>query len=167
MKNSEYTFEKDFANRKITVTAHFKAPLAVVWDAFTNAETLEKWWAPKPFTVVTKEFDFRVGGRWLYYMLSPKGEKYWGIMQYQSIEPEKSLVMIDGLSDENGHIDNSMPVANWTNNFSESGDVTIVTNTLIFETEDGVHKILEKGFEQGYSMGLSQLSEMLKSKQEH
>lgn len=40
----------------LTHTAVVRAPIAEVWDAFTNPEKMRQWWAPN------LEADFRVGG---------------------------------------------------------------------------------------------------------
>lgn len=154
-------FDKDFSNRRIIVTSKFKSPLAVIWDAFTNVKTMEKWWAPKPYKAVTKEYDFREGGRWLYYMLSPQGEKTWSLAEFRSIDPEKSYVALDAFSDENGVVDASIPRADWNTSFSEENGFTTVTNTISFEKEADMKQILLMGFEEGYRTGLGQLAELL------
>lgn len=35
--------------RTVTITKEFNAELDLVWDAYTNAELLDQWWAPKLF----------------------------------------------------------------------------------------------------------------------
>lgn len=68
--NLLFDFTVDKATSTIFITREFAADLDLVWDAFTNAEILDKWMGPKPYRVQTKEMDFRVGGRWLYTMVS-------------------------------------------------------------------------------------------------
>lgn len=155
------SFDKDFINKKIVVASKFKAPSAVIWDAFTNPKTLEKWWAPKPYKAKTKEMDFREGGRWLYYMLSPEGQKTWGMSEFKSIVPGKSYTASDAFTDENGNIDPKFARAMWTNTFSEENGVTTVVSSISFEKEDDMREMLKMGFEEGYKMGLGQLQEIL------
>ncbi|HBR58209.1 MAG TPA: ATPase, partial [Blastocatellia bacterium] len=57
--------------KTVTITKEFAAVLSLVWDAYTKAELLDQWWAPKPFTSRTKAMDFKVGGRRFYAMVSP------------------------------------------------------------------------------------------------
>lgn len=154
------SFEKDYSNKKIVVTSKFNASLATVWDAFTNPDITDKWWAPKPYKAVTKEFDFKSGGRWLYYMLSPEGEKYWSIAEFSNIQPAKSYDTLDAFCDEYGTINTQFPRLMWHNSFSEAGGVTTVVNTITGE-EEGLRKIIEMDFEKGYKQGLAQLSELL------
>ena len=50
---TEATVDKDLSNRKIIVTKNFNAPPATVWKAWTTKDTLDQWWAPKPWRVRT------------------------------------------------------------------------------------------------------------------
>ena len=69
--NLLFDFTVDKATATIYVAREFAAELDLVWDAWTKAEMLEQWMAPKPWRIQTKEMDFREGGRWLYVMVSP------------------------------------------------------------------------------------------------
>ncbi len=155
------TFNKDFANKTITVNCKLNAPLNIVWDAFTNASTMEKWFAPEPFRAITKVADFREGGRWLYYMLSPEGEKYWSFADYKRIEPMISFEVADGFCDENGTINAGFPQLYWRHTFAEENGATTVDITITATSEADIRQILEMGFEEGYKMGLNQLIKLL------
>ncbi|HYG14458.1 MAG TPA: SRPBCC domain-containing protein, partial [Bacteroidia bacterium] len=69
-------FNVDKANRKIKVTREFAAPLSQVWEAWTNSQVLDQWWAPKPWKAKTKTMNFTEGGYWLYAMVGPEGEEH-------------------------------------------------------------------------------------------
>ena len=155
--------DKDFPNKKTTVTAQFKAPLEDVWDAFTKPEITDQWWAPKPYQAVTMKSNFTKGGKWLYYMLSPEGEKHWCIAEFKLIQPKQYYEVLDAFCDENGNINTDFPRMNWSNHFNENNGHTVVTNVISFEKEEDMKKIFEMGFEEGYTMGLSQLTKLLKS----
>ncbi len=95
--------DKDLVIEKI-----FDAPVEKVWDAWTNPETLKKWWGPKDFTAPDVNVDFQVGGK---YLLSMAGEvpgigpvKAWSTGVYKEIIPMKKIVVTDSFSDENGNI---------------------------------------------------------------
>jgi uncharacterized protein YndB with AHSA1/START domain len=60
---------------QLIVTREFDANSDLVWKAWTTAELLDQWWAPKPYRAETKSLDFREGGVWLYAMVSPENEK--------------------------------------------------------------------------------------------
>ena len=53
------TVKKDFKEKSILVSREFNAPLETVWKAFTERESLEKWWAI--CDVLTNEFYGAIG----------------------------------------------------------------------------------------------------------
>ena len=64
--------------RELTVTRTFDAPRDLVWKAWTEAESLSRWFAPKGWTVPHCTVDFRPGGVWHFLMRGPAGEESWG-----------------------------------------------------------------------------------------
>lgn len=154
-------FNVDKVNKKINVEREFAASLDKVWSAWTKAEWLDKWWAPKPWKAQTKSMDFKVGGRWLYAMVSPEGEKHWSFADFKSIDPKHSYSLVDGFCDENGKLNTDFPQTNWTNTFREIGDSTTVHIELKFDTVEGMEKLIETGFKEGFTMGLSNLDDLL------
>ena len=42
---------KDVADRTLVISRLIKAPVAIVWGAWMNAESLPKWWGPDGFFV--------------------------------------------------------------------------------------------------------------------
>lgn len=46
------------------LTRVFDAPRALVWDAFTKAEHVARWWGPRKYAIAVHEFDVRPGGKW-------------------------------------------------------------------------------------------------------
>ncbi len=155
------TFTKDFENATVTVTRTFSAPKNKVWEAWTTQELLEQWWAPLPWKAVTKSFDFRVGGHWHYYMAGPQGEKEWCYVGYEEIEPEVSFGAKDGFCDENMNIRPDMPNMYWKNLFEEVDGETRVTVTTTLASAEDLQKLVEMGFEEGFTMGLNQLERLL------
>ncbi len=160
----EFTFEKDFIKKEFLITSSFNATLKTVWDAFTKPAIQEKWFAPRPFKAVTQSSDFKPSGHWLYYMLSPEGEKYWGLTRYLAVYPNKSYEAIDGFCDENGVIDTSLPQMNWHFEFTSAGGDTQVHTRILTSGDAAMRKILDMGFEEGYLKALEQLRELLAGK---
>jgi uncharacterized protein YndB with AHSA1/START domain len=50
----------------------YDAPIEKVWQAWTDAEQLKKWWGPKDVTIPECQVDLRVGGR--FYIVMEAGE---------------------------------------------------------------------------------------------
>src|SRR4051812_4510489 len=82
MKNNlQFDFTVDKAAKMVFITREFDADLSLVWDAFTKAEILDQWVAPKPYVSKTKFMDFKVGGRRFYAMVSPEGQERWAVQK--------------------------------------------------------------------------------------
>src|SRR5690606_30557571 len=122
--NLAYDFTTDKENHTITIKREFAAERPLVWDAFTKSEMLEKWFAPKPWKAITKSMDFKEGGHWLYAMVSPEGEKHWGISVYKNIRPQVSYIAEDAFTDEEGTINEELPQAVWDTSFSDNNGNT-------------------------------------------
>ena len=70
--NLRFEFTVDKAAKTVYITREFDADQSLVWDAFTKAEILDQWVAPKPLSSKTKHMNFEVGGRRFYAMVSPE-----------------------------------------------------------------------------------------------
>lgn len=152
---------KDVANKRITVVREFDAPVEQVWKAWTQQELLDNWWAPKPWKAKTKKMDFRPGGYWLYAMIGPQGEEHWARVDFNTIEQNRMFTAEDYFSDENGNRSNDMPGMKWRNSFTSTGSGTKVTVEITFASEQDMNKILEMGFEEGFTSALGNLDEVL------
>ncbi len=161
--NSNLLF--DFSVNKESKTIHIKrefdANLELVWQAWTEAELLDQWWAPKPYHIETKSLDLRVGGMWLYAMVSPKDEKMWCKADYKAIEVNKLLSWLDAFCDENGIENDIKPRSLWTNNFTENNGITTVNITLKHDKLEDIEMMIEMGFKEGLTMSLGNLDEFL------
>ena len=82
----------------------FNLPLTTVWKAWSDAESLKKWWGPKGYTCPDCTIDFRVGGKFLASMQSEDGKKSWGTGTYKEIIPMQKIVNTDSFSDSEGNI---------------------------------------------------------------
>lgn len=155
----DFTVNKE--NKTIYVKREFDAGLPLVWQAWTTAEILDQWWAPKPWKTETKSMDFKEGGHWLYAMKGSEGEIHWSIENYISIEKEKSFTSKGGFSDENGNINSNFGQSVWENQFIPKSKQTLVNITLTFDALKDLETIIEMGFKEGFTMGLNQLDELL------
>src|SRR6187549_3862028 len=98
--NLLFDFTVDKEAKTVFITREFDAGLSLVWDAFTKAEILDQWVAPKPFAARTKIMDFREGGRRFYAMVSPQGDERWMIQKYTSIHPKTHFKTYNTFSDK-------------------------------------------------------------------
>jgi len=54
---------EDMASKELVIERVFDAPRERVFDLFTQAEHLQKWWGPKGVSMPVAEFDARPGGK--------------------------------------------------------------------------------------------------------
>ena len=154
---------KDLAGKKVVVVREFDAPVQQVWEAWTKPQLLDLWWAPKPWKAETKTMDFREGGMWVYCMVGPEGERQWCKVGYETITTNKSFTGIDAFCDENGNLNNDMPVMHWEVLFSKISSGTSVRVDIKFSSVADLEKIIEMGFEEGFTAALGNLDELLEA----
>ena len=152
---------KDLPNKALHIKREFEAPLAHVWRAWTDSNLLDQWWAPKPYKAVTKKINFNEGGYWLYYMLGPDGNKMYARFDYKQITPLKQYAGVDCFCDENGTPSTDFPSMSWVNKFIETSGGTLVEIKVSFDSIADMNKIIELGFEEGFTMAHGNLDEVL------
>jgi uncharacterized protein YndB with AHSA1/START domain len=158
------TINKDLANNKMLITREFAGSVDEVWEAWTDPKLLDQWWAPKPWKAKTKSMEFREGGRWIYCMVGPEGEKHWALAEYRKVVPLKSFDALDAFGDEDGNINTEFPRMNWKVVFKSAEDRTRVEIEIAFRNKEEMEKIIEMGFQEGFSMAHDNLDELLAAK---
>ena len=152
---------KDSEAKKLIVTRWFKGTPDKVWQAWTDAAELDKWWAPKPWKASTKKMDFTEGGTWLYCMKGPNGEQQWSRADFKLVDAPHVYIGEDAFCDADGNVIEDLPRIHWKVSFAESEDGTTVTCELTFKTEEALEKIIEMGFNEGFTAAHSNLDELL------
>jgi len=152
-------FTVDKPTKTVVVNAEFAAGLDLVWDAYTKAELLDQWWAPKPFASRTKVMDFREGGRRFYAMVSPEGHERWAVQRYTSITPKTNFKLFNAFADKDENPE--LPGSDWDLNFSEQNGATKVRVSIYNESLERLERIVEMGFKEGTMMQIKNLEELL------
>ena len=160
-----FDFTVDKVNNKVNVTREFAAPLELVWKAWTTAELLDQWWAPRPYTNTTVSMNFSNGGRWHYYMTSPEGQKHYCLADYSEIITEKEYKATDAFCDENTVINEAFLPSHWHNRFKTVGTIIQVDIEITYQNLEQLEAIISMGFKEGFTMGLGNLEELLESLQ--
>jgi uncharacterized protein YndB with AHSA1/START domain len=154
-----FDFTVDKTTKTVLVTREFAADLLLVWDAFTKQEILDQWWAPKPWESRTKVMNFEVGGRRFYAMVSPEGQEHWSIQQYTSITPKTNFKILNAFADQNENPE--LPASEWDLSFSEQNGTTKVSIIIYNESLERMEKMIEMGFQGGFTMTLNYLENLL------
>ena len=144
------------SERELVVTRIVNGPARLVYEAWTRAELLERWWAPKsfPISLLSCETDARVGGRYrLVFGYEGSTMEFFG--RYLEVTPPSRLV--------------------WTNDEGDGGEtVTTVTfeetdgRTLVvvhdrYPSKEALDDAIASGSTSGMPEALEQLDELLAS----
>jgi uncharacterized protein YndB with AHSA1/START domain len=103
----------------------FNAPPQAVFDAWTSAEVLRRWWpVGSDWETPIAEVDVRVGGALRLVMRSPKGEEFGGSGEYVEISRPGRLVFT------------------WTWDGQEGDEGTQLVEVEFKEREDGTTTVV-------------------------
>ncbi len=159
MNHLLFDFKVDMASNTVHIDREFAADLNIVWDAFTTAEMLDQWWAPKPYESRTKVMEFKEGGRRFYAMVSPEGQENWNLQLYKNIAPKTKFEYTSVFADKDENP--FWPGSEWSLSFNEQNGVTKVSISIYNESQERMQKMIEMGFKEGFTMTLNYLAEML------
>src|SRR5437762_12747448 len=85
------------SDREVVVTRTINGPARIVFEAFTKADLLKRWWVPKSMgmTLLSCEVDARVGGKYrLVFDHSPAPAAFFGA--YVEVKPYSRLAWSRG-----------------------------------------------------------------------
>ena len=161
------------AQKPFVISRTFSAPREMVFDAFTNADEMKKWWGPKGFTMKVSKMDFRVGGTYHYGMHAPNGMPMWGRFVYREIVRPERIVFVSSFSDEEGGVIRHPMAPDWpqqmitTFTFEDlGGGRTRFTTTSMpldaTESERAVFDANHDSMKGGWTGTLDQLEQHLK-----
>lgn len=163
---SKTIFTEDLDKLQMIVEREFKGPVELVWRAWTEAELLARWWAPKPWKAITKHMDFREGGYWLYCMQGPEeNQQHWGRADYSKIVIRDFFEAQDYFCDPEGNKNENLPGTRWHVLFTKTGAGTKVMVTTTFASQEGMKKLIEMGVKEGTKMTHDNLDDLLQELQ--
>jgi uncharacterized protein YndB with AHSA1/START domain len=157
--NLLFDFSVDKENKTVHMVREFNADLELVWEAWTTAELLDKWWGPKPFVTKTKVMNFEVGGRRFFAMVSPEGHERWFVQKFTSISPKTNFKTYNTFADADEN--RELPGSDWDYNFSEQNGKTKVNITIYNESLARMERMVEMGAIKGCAAQFENLDELL------
>lgn len=156
MNHTNFTAEGNV----LKVERTFNAPIELVWSAWTEAELLDQWWAPKPWKSETSHMDFSEGGYRLYAMVGPEGEKHLARTDYLSINFHEQFSGEDAFCDEGGTINPEMPVSKFKNKFRGLEGTTDVIIICEYVSEEHLQQVIQMGMKEGLAMAFENLDSL-------
>jgi uncharacterized protein YndB with AHSA1/START domain len=130
----------------------FDAPKRLVFEAWSKAEYVSRWFTPAPLTTPSCEVDLRTGGVFRLVMRMPDGMEFPMDARFTEVVPDERIVFTAKIH----------------------GDVDIVTTVTFAEHEGkttlGVHQVYShesdatRGARAGWTQTLDQLGDHLRSR---
>ena len=140
------------SDRQIVVTRLFDAPRPLVFEAWTKAEHVARWWDPSGVPLAVCEIDLRPGGAFRWVNRAPdggEGHSFAGI--YREIDPPGKLVFTSPDSRDRGA----------TLVFTEEGRKTKLTITMECATRQERDAMLQMRVDAGTAQTLENLAAYL------
>lgn len=118
------------AARTMVLDRVIDAPVATLWAAWTDPDSLPQWWGPDGFSCRTTRIDLREGGEWVFDMIAPDGTVFPNHHKYTRIEPEKRIAYTLHWGEDGPKHADSVAV------FEDLGGRTRVTLRMVFVTQE-------------------------------
>ena len=143
--------------REIVMTRVFDAPRALVWDAFTKPELLQRWLlGPPGWTMPVCETGKKPGDRYRYVWRGPDGIEMGMGGVIREIVPPERLVATEKF-DQPWYPGEAVGTIVLT---EERGQTTL-TQTLVYESREARDIVLKSPMEKGVAMSYDRLAELV------
>ena len=146
------------SDRELVTTRAFDAPRDLVWEAWTSPEHLPNWLlGPEGWTMPVCESDLRVGGAWHFVWQSDADGSEMGMTcEYKEIAPPERLVSTQSWGGDWPETLNTLV-------FTEEDGLTVMTQTILYPSQEARDAALATGMQQGMDAGFSRLDAYLET----
>ena len=155
--------------KQVRIERTYHASIETVWNAWTDAEQLKKWWGPDNVSIPECTVDLRIGG--IFYIVMEAGEAMgplkglrWPMKaSYTTIEPNAQLsytaqAWTEGESEGDTLIDQTTEVS-----FAdENGKTKVTVVAAIYKTGPKAGMAVQ-GMEYGFNQQMDKLTGFLKA----
>lgn len=128
------------ANVVLVLRRTVKAPVARVFEAWTQPEQIMRWWGPRPVTCSEAQMDVRVGGTYRIGNLLPDGSVLFIFGAFELVEPPQRLVYTWFLERPGGAISEASRVDVRFEPHAEGAEVIIVHERIESEALRADHE---------------------------
>jgi uncharacterized protein YndB with AHSA1/START domain len=140
--------------REIVMTRIFDAPRDIVFEAFTKADLLKRWFGPRGWSLMVCEVDLRIGGGFRFVLRGPDGIELGMRGVYREIVPPDRSVHLESFDDYPGE-------SQVTAAFVEVGGKTTLTATVLYPSKEIRDIVIQTGMEHGAAESYDKLAELL------
>lgn len=130
---TQHSWTAGLGENDVFLTRTLDAPRELVWQIFTQADHLARWWGPQGCSTRVLHLDLRPGGLFHYAMTAPNGTSMWGKFVYREVVAPESLAFVLSFADSRANTVRAPFSATWPlevlsqNLFTEAEGKTTVT----------------------------------------
>jgi uncharacterized protein YndB with AHSA1/START domain len=152
--NNGTTVERK-SERELVVTRTVNGPARIVFEAWTTAELLKRWWVPKSFgiSLLSCEADVRVGGQYRFVFGHGDSPPMEFFGRYLEVKPHSRLVWTNEEAQGGG------PVTTVT--FQEKAGKTLLVKHDLFPSKEALDACMASGEKSCMGETFDQLDELL------
>jgi uncharacterized protein YndB with AHSA1/START domain len=148
------------ADREIEIERTFRAPPRIVFEAWTKAEFVRRWWAPKSMgaEISDCQADVRVGGKYRYVTRASDGQEFAFSGTYDEVAPPSRLVyrmFFEPMMDAGATI--------VTVTFEARGESTHLVSHELYPSAEARQAAVASGMEHGLRETMNQLDDLVAS----
>jgi uncharacterized protein YndB with AHSA1/START domain len=156
-------FNADQNTGSIYIMKVFAVKPSSIWNHFTQANLLEKWWAPEPYKCETVEMNFSPNGVWKFLIVSPdpEDEKQNSVLKYNEINEHRSFDFTENIIYQKGENSREILSGNWLVGVTGVEEGTKLTINIQYNSPEELAFILEMNFEENFTKVLNQLEDLL------
>ena len=125
--------------REVVFSRRLAAPVALVWEVWSDVRHLHEWFGPAGFTTTTREFAFTPGGVWRFTMHGPNGTDYPNRIVFREIEPPTRIVYTNSWDLPGVPLDFTAVVT-----FAAEGEGTLLTLHMTFADDAAMQTAVER-----------------------
>jgi uncharacterized protein YndB with AHSA1/START domain len=151
----------DTAALTLTAVGEYPVTVARLWQAWTDARQIERFWGPPQWPATFMEHDVRVGGGSRYYMTGPEGQTSHGFWTFKAVEPGRTFEAVDGFCNPEGSPIPEMPGTILRVSFEATEAGARFTAVSTFADLESMEKLIAMGAVEGYRSALSQMDALL------
>lgn len=152
---------KDPSALTLTVVADFPVPVERAWQLWADPRQLERWWGPPSHPATVTRHELSPGGRVLYHMTGPEGDRHHGWWRVVSVDPPHGLAVEDGFGDEDGTPNPDMPTMKMRVTLETTEEGTRMTTVSTFPSIEAMEQLLAMGMEEGIRAATGQIDAIL------
>lgn len=139
------------------ITRLVAAPRALVWQAFSIPEHLQRWMlGPPGWTMPVCEMDLRVGGAWYWVWRKAAGEEMAMSGRYLEVVPGSRIVSTEQWGPEWPETINTIELV-------DQGDLTLITTTVRYPSKEARDAAMATGMTEGADQSYQRLDALLRA----